>query len=173
MKFKSKRHALLAIKKKSGIELTAEEAKELMGLEPKEEPKKEEEKKQEPKKEEMKEEPKKEEDKGSYDKDKKDSPAAGETKEDQAAPAAMSIEDLTKMVKELQENVGMMMEAMTVLMNGDSGEEKPAEESKEGEESQETKETYESEDDEDEMTEEEMEKELEKTISEIESLQNS
>jgi hypothetical protein len=165
MKFKSKRHLILTLKKKSGVELSIEEAKELMGLEPKkeEEVKKPAEAKAEDK---PKEEEKKPEEKVCDDKpkeeEKKEAPAGGE---------AISMESLGAAIASLQENMNMLMEALATMMEGSSNaapaeeaktEDKPAEAAKEEE--------VESEEEEKEMSEDEMEKELEKTIAELESI---
>lgn len=169
MKFKNKRHLVLSLKKKSGVALSDAEVKELLGIEgteQKADDKKPEDKdKEEAEKKAADEAAKKEED------EKKPVP---EKKADESAPT-MSIEDLGKAIAQIQENLNMLMEAMATMMDVPAEEAKvdPAkEEEKKEEEVKEDEEEKTSHEDEDaDMTEEEMEKELEKTIAELETLE--
>lgn len=161
MKFKSQRHLILSLKKKSGVQLSDSEIKELLGIEgveekkPEDEPKKEEPKKEEPKKEEMKTEDKPKEEVKPKEEEKKDGHEAG---------SAPTIEGLAASIAQLTENVNMIMEAMAAMMEGAAPA--PAEEAKTEEETEEEKKPEEDAD----MTEDEMEEELKKTISELEGL---
>jgi hypothetical protein len=162
MKFKSKRHLILTLKKKSGVELSHDEVKELMGLEPKKE-------------EEVKPEDKKpqEEAKACDDKPKEEEKKVEEKADPAAeAPKAMSMEDLGSAIAALQENMNMLMEALATIMEGNAAP-APADEAKAEDKPEEEKEVeveVSTEDEEEEMSEDEMEKELEKTIAELESI---
>lgn len=175
MKFKNKRHLILTLKKKAGIELSTEEAKELMGLEPKEEDKKPEDKE----KPEAAAAAAKSDEKASRDDKKPEDKKEVEQKADAPAPKTMSLEEVGAALAQLQENMNMIMEAVATMMEGQAA---PAEEAKttdeeiveekvdESEEEKEVEVSIEDKEDEEEMSDDEMEKELEKTIAELESL---
>ncbi len=149
---KTKRHLILLLKKKSGVELSHDEVKELMGLEPK-----------------------KEEDKKAED----EKPVVPEAKADDVVPpkedeekpeekaevtdGAVTIESLSSKVDAMLQNMQMMMEALANMMDAPVSEEKPAEEEKAEVEIEC--------DDEEDMTDEEMEKALADVVSEMEKLE--
>lgn len=172
--FKSKRHMILALKKKSGVQLSDAEVKELLGIEGVEEKKPEDKPKVEDKPAAAapaaKPEDKPAEDKPKEDDKKKDG--------DPAAAPTMSIDDLGKALATMQENMNMIMEALASLMDSegaeDPAEEKPAEEGKGDDAAKDPKKEDKPADEEEdkEMNEDEMEKELEKTIAELESFES-
>lgn len=151
--FKSKRHMILSLKKKSGVQLSDSEIKELLGIENQE----------------VKEPEKKPEEKPAAPaatEEKPEEKPEDKTKEvDPSAAPSLSLEDLGAAVATLTENVNMIMEAIATMMDGQSTEvpaAAPAEEAKADDKP--------ADEEEEEMTEDEMEKELEKTIAELESI---
>lgn len=89
-------------------------------------------------------------------------------KEDASAP--VSLESLSAKIDDMMKNMNMVMEALSVVLEGNAPEAAPAEEEKEVTPKEEEKEVtveVESEESED---EEEMMKELEKTVAELEAL---
>jgi len=106
-----------------------------------------------------------------------DKPKEEVKKEDPAAPGQVSLESLSAKIDEMAKNMNMVMEALSVVLEGN--QEAPAEEAKEDpkkdpahadaenvvEDSTETAD--------DEKTEDELLKELEKTIAEIDELEEA
>lgn len=167
---KTKRHLLLALKKKSGVALTEVEAKELKDLETaaatatKSD---EDKKKEEADKAAADAKAKEDADKAEADKKaKEEADVAAKKKEGEGG--TVTLESVAAQVSEIVQNMNTMMEALSQLLevsaDAPAKEEKPAEEEKTpGEEEKPA-------DEEEEMTEDEMMKELEKTIDELESL---
>lgn len=180
MKFQSKKHATLALKKKSGDTLSADEQKELDALNTKSEEDKKKEDEEKKTADEAAAKAKADEDKKKEDEEKAKAEAAKKEEEDKKKPApekkegeegtesSVTLESLSAAISKLSENMNMLMEAFATMM--DTGA--PAEEAK-GDEGTEDKPKEEETEEESEQTDEEMEEELEKTIAELESIENA